>query len=110
MTHVRLLFLSSMCSEFILFPVHYQIRLSKEVWVILALELNAWQPFPRAMQELPKCQLKMHSIFFFLDYFDMGALLERIQQLAYLGFLGCALTACFCNQSLLPPHCFLAKV
>lgn len=49
MTHVRLLFLRSMWSEFILFPVHYQIRLSKEVWAILALELNAWQPLPRAM-------------------------------------------------------------
>lgn len=41
--------------------------------------------------------------FFFLDNFDMGALLERIQQLICLGVLDCVCTARFCNQSLLPP-------
>ena len=66
--------------------------------------------FPEQCKGNPSVSWKLIPSFFFLDNFDMGVPLERIQQLIYLGVLGCSCAACFSNQSLLPPHCFLAKV
>lgn len=62
--YMRLLFLSSMLLKFFLFPVHYQIHLSKEVQAILAPEMNAWFLATNSQRNIRAIQILAENEFF----------------------------------------------